>query len=280
MEYRIGCSGWSYEEWKEVFYPKDLEKLKWLSFYSEVFDFVEIDSTFYNIPKSFIVNSWSKKTPSNFAFSSKFPRLITHEKKFKHIEMELDNYLKSLLPLKSKLITLLIQLPPYLDLDRYYTDIEQFFSILDKSFRYSIEVRDKSWFCDKFYHLLKDNNICLVWNQLDIIQAPPIITTDFVYIRLIGDRSIKEKDFGKIVKDKIVELKHWSDIIMGLPNKDEHIQSVIVAANNHFAGFGPQTANTFRELLGLDSLSWTEKDSTNITDESKTNLITLNDFFR
>ncbi len=199
---------------------------------------------------------------------------------FKHIEIELDNYLKSLLPLKSKLITLLIQLPPYLDFDRYHEDIEQFFSSIDKSFRYSIEVRDKSWFCNKFFNLLKDNDICLVWNQLDIIQAPPVITTDFVYLRRIGDRSIKEKDFGKILKDKVVEPNHWSDIIMNLPDKDEHIQSVIVAANNHYAGFGPQTANRFRELLGLESLSWTDKDSMTIIDESKTNLMTLNDFFR
>ena len=79
MEHYLGCSGWSYDGWKGVFYPKDLDNRYWLSYYSKIFDFVEIDSTFYKIPSKFMVNNWNKRTPENFKFAV-VPKVITHDK--------------------------------------------------------------------------------------------------------------------------------------------------------------------------------------------------------
>jgi uncharacterized protein YecE (DUF72 family) len=80
----------------------------------------------------------------------------------------------------------------------------------NSNFRYAVEVRDRSWFQDLAYNFFASNDICMVWNQLAELRTPPIATTDFLYLRFIGDRSINEKDFGKIQKDKLMEMKKWS----------------------------------------------------------------------
>jgi hypothetical protein len=103
-----------------------------------------------------------------------------------------------------------------------------------------------------------DHDMCLVWSQLADIRTPPIVTSDFVYVRLIGDRSIHERDFGCIQMDRIKEMnivaRNFRD------DTDEGrlsgVKFAIVAANNHYAGFGPGTVNIFRQLLGLDELKW------------------------
>jgi uncharacterized protein YecE (DUF72 family) len=116
-------------------------------------------------------------------------------------------------------------------------------------------VRHNSWFDRKVYKLLSDNNICLAWSQLDTIQTPPELTSDFAYLRFIGDRSIDEKDFGRVQKDRLKELTLWSDSVRRVKDKAKF---AIVAANNHYAGFGPATANSFRKMVGLKEAVWEE----------------------
>jgi hypothetical protein len=100
--------------------------------------------------------------------------------------------------------------------------------------------------------------MCLVWSQLADIKTPPIVTSDFVYVRLIGDRSIQEKDFGRIQVDRITEMKKITRNFKDDTNEGKlsGVRFSIVAANNHFAGFGPGTVNIFRQLLGLEELKW------------------------
>jgi uncharacterized protein YecE (DUF72 family) len=202
LEYYLGCSGWSYEGWKGAFYPIDLDNRYWLSYYSKIFDFVEIDSTFYRIPSKFMVNNWNKRTPDNFRFAVKFPQVITHDKRLKDVGKEIEQFYDAMEPLYDKILVFLIQLPPSLQIVEGLDLIKNLQYTLDPSFRYAIEVRHHSWFNELFYNYMKDNNYCLVWSQQDILITPPILTTDFVYLRLIGDRSINERDFGKINKDR------------------------------------------------------------------------------
>ena len=96
----------------------------------------------------------------------------------------------------------------------------------------------------------------MAWNQLDKIQSPPIVTSDFVYLRLIGDRSIREDEFGKIQKDRQKEMKYWSDKFGTVGEYEKEVKIGIVAANNHYAGFGAATANMFRLMRGLPSVEW------------------------
>ena len=101
----------------------------------------------------------------------------------------------------------------------------------------------------------------MVWSQLAHLKTPPIVTTDFLYVRFIGDRSIDEKDFGKIQKDRLLEMKRWANEIKNVEYRKDRgrrkeVNLAMVAANNHYAGFGPGTANLFRKMAGLSELSW------------------------
>jgi len=166
-----------------------------------------------------------------------------------------------MLPLSDKLVTLLIQFPPSLKITEGLEALGQYDFYFDDTFRYAIEVRNPTWFNDLAFSFFKKNNICLVWNQLDAVQTPPVITSDFVYIRFIGDRSISEKDFGTIQRDRAQEMIKWSDKLKEVQEYEKDVEKAMVAANNHYAGFGPETSNMMREMLGLKRVEWgIEKD--------------------
>jgi uncharacterized protein YecE (DUF72 family) len=136
--------------------------------------------------------------------------------------------------------------------------IENLVSKLDNRFRYALEVRESSWFSDKVSDFLKENGMSHVWSIRDELKAPPIVTSNQIYIRFIGDRSINEKDFGKIVKDRERETKEYVDHIKRTRQDDadgQHHQMAIVF-NNHFAGFGPQSANEFLKLMNKPEVDW------------------------
>ncbi|HZA48718.1 MAG TPA: DUF72 domain-containing protein [Nitrososphaera sp.] len=256
MQPYIGCSGWSYDAWLGHFYPTNSDRRDLLKYYSRVFDFVEVDSSFYRIPNLFMTKRWASITPDNFRFTAKFPRSITHEKRLADPEKELRYFLEMMRPLQKKLLALLIQLPPTLSANEGLKKLEILIDLLDSNFRYTLEVRHTSWFnSKKFYKLLSDNNICLTWSQLDTTQTPPELTSDFLYLRFIGDRSIKEEDFGSIQKNRFEELQGWAEEVIKLRDKAKY---AIVAANNHYAGFGPATANSFRKMMGLKEAVWEE----------------------
>ncbi len=208
-----------------------------------------------------MVKLWNARTPPNFRFSAKFPRVITHEKKFHNCEKELDLFYNAVEPLKDKLLTLLIQFPPSFKIREGLDALGKYDFYFDDTFRYSIEVRHPSWFNDLAYNFFKRYNICLVWNQLDVVQTPPVVTSDFVYIRFIGDRSINEKDFGTIQRDRAIEMLNWANKLKEVQQHEKDVETAMVASNNHYAGFGPETSNMFREMLGLNRVRWgDEKD--------------------
>ena len=187
-------------------------------------------------------------TPDDFRFAAKIPRVITHEKAMTNCLRELELFYSALAPLREKLLCFVIQLPPSISFKGGFRALKNFVGILDAKYRYAVEVRHPSWFNEEFYAFLKAEQVCLVWNQLDTIRAPAVVTTDFLYLRLIGDRSISEKDFGKIQKDRIAEMEYWAEEVDKA--KAKGLKIGIVAANNHYAGFGPGTAEMFRKIIG------------------------------
>ena len=201
---------------------------------------------------------WASLTSDNFRFTAKFPRSITHEKRLAadaDSEKELRYFFDVMRPLRTKLLALLLQLPPSLTAREGVKKLEILTNMLDQDFRYAIEFRHQSWFERSVYRLLSDNNISLAWSQLDDIQTPAELTSDFVYLRFIGDRSIDEREFGRIQKDRSKDLKMWSN---SLDRVKDNATLAIVAANNHYAGFGPATANSFRKMVGLEEVVWEE----------------------
>lgn len=250
----MGCSGWSYTSWQGPFYPTNIENSSWLKYYSHVFDYVEIDSSFYSIPNIIMVNNWANRTPGNFKFTAKFPKIITHDKRLKDVGVELEQFFEAMSPLSNKILALLIQLPPSLKVFEGLESLRGLVPNLDAGFRYAIEVRDRSWLQDLAYNFFAKNNICLVWSQLGEMKTPPVVTTDFLYLRLIGDRGIHEKDFGRIQIDRVLEMQKWAESIKTI--EDERVRLAIITANNHYAGFGPGTVNIFRNMLGLPEANW------------------------
>jgi uncharacterized protein YecE (DUF72 family) len=261
LKFYVGCSGWSYTAWQGPFYPSDMKNSHWLEFYSKVFDYVEIDSTFYNIPSILTVKKWLKKTQDNFRFTAKFPKVITHDKRLKNVDNELEIFFKAISPLYEKTLALLIQLPPSMEIMEGLQRLRELVHILDNRFRYAVEVRHHSWFQDLAYNFFANNNICMVWSQIVGIRTPPIVTTDFLYLRFIGDRSLQEKDFGRIQKHRTPEMRKWVNRIKRAERNNgeegnKRLSLAIVAANNHYAGFGPVSANIFRRMVGLTEVEW------------------------
>ena len=206
-----------------------------------------------------MVKNWYKRTPENFRFTAKFPKVITHDKRLSDFdENQLNYFFESISELKEKLLALLIQLPPSIDIVEGLDALRNILPYLDKGFRYAVEVRNRSWFQDLAYNFFRNNQMCMVWSQLADIHTPPIVTTDFVYVRLIGDRSIEERDFGRIQIDRIKEMKKVARNFRKDPDEGNlsGVRFSIVAANNHYAGFGPGTVNIFRQLLGLEEVKW------------------------
>jgi uncharacterized protein YecE (DUF72 family) len=191
----------------------------------------------------------------------KFPKVITHDKHLADVTEEVYAFLNNMEPLQEKTLALLIQLPPSMQIMPGLVGLKELLPYLDRSFRYAVEVRHPSWFQDLAYNFFANNNICMVWSQLARMRTPPIITTDFLYVRFIGDRSIDEKDFGRIQKDRVLEMKQWADEIKNVESgnergKSKYVSLAMIAANNHYAGFGAGTANLFRKMVGLSELSW------------------------
>ena len=206
-----------------------------------------------------MVKNWYRRTPENFRFTAKFPKVITHDKRLVNFEEnQLRYFFDSISELKEKLLALLIQLPPSIDIVEGLDALRNILPYLDKGFRYAVEVRHRSWFQDLAYNFFRNNQMCLVWSQLAEIHTPPIVTSDFVYVRLIGDRSIQEKDFGRIQIDRVKEMKKVARNFRKDPDEGNlsGVRFSIVAANNHYAGFAPGTVNIFRQLLGLEEVKW------------------------
>ena len=255
MEIKIGCTGWSYQGWSGTFYPKNLKSSEWLKYYSQIFSITEINSTFYKIPSHEIVRKWSTDTPRHFKFTAKFPSIITHEKKLDKIDSEVFTFLTSLLPIHKKILALVLQLPPSLTFHDAKPRLEKLLDILPNDFLYPIEGRHKSWFTDEALNYFKQKKYCLVWNVVEGVNNPMPITSNYLYVRLIGDRSIPDNQFGKIRKNKTEVIKNWSQKLA----KISDIPLALVMANNHFEGFGPETANTLGENLGMKELIWEGK---------------------
>ncbi len=218
-----------------------------------------MDSTYYSIPSRFVVKGWKDKTPDDFRFTLKFPKEITHGKRLLDASRYLIPFFHALEPLVDKTLMLLIQLPPYLTKKNGYEYIENLVPKLDNRYRYALEVREPSWFDDGVCDFLKENNMPLVWSVRDDLTTPPMVTSHQIYIRFIGDRSISEMDFGKIIRDRQKEMKEYANHIIRMQQGDgigQQQQQIAIAFNNHFAGFGPQSANEFLRLMDKPEIDW------------------------
>jgi len=241
----LGTSGWSYKEWEEIFYKKG-EKRK-LRAYSQVFKTVEIDSTFYRYPSKGTVFGWLRYSPSNFIFSAKLPKVITHDKKLGlkgDVKSDLDAFLELMSPLQlgGKLACLLIQLPPKYDYNP--GNLEAFFQLLDPRFKFAVEFRNLSWMRDETWDLLRKYEVAYTVVDEPLLPPEVHLTADLAYFRWHGRG---ERPWFDYLYSK-EELEPW---IPKVEEASRKVKKVVGYFNNHFHGYAPENCLHLIERLGL-----------------------------
>jgi len=178
----LGTSGFSYKEWKPIFYPSDVADKQFLPFYATRLNSVEIDSTFYRMPSEKTIESWRTSTPENFRFSLKASQQITHRERLKAPSEAVD-YLSTVASgLNGRLGSILYQLPPFLKCDAQ--KLELFLSVLPRGTPATFEFRHESWFVEDIYRLLRKYNVALCIHDADDHTTPMELTAGFTYVRL------------------------------------------------------------------------------------------------
>jgi len=183
---RVGTSGYQYRHWRRRFYPTDLPQRRWLAWYAERFDTVEINNTFYGLPTAETVDHWREAAPRGFRYALKFSRYGSHIKRLKDPEASLPAFLEVAEGLGARLGPILVQLPP-----RWRADPERLRAFLEaapRRHRWAVEVRDLDWLRDEVYAVLADHDAALVIHDL-IEDHPRVRTASWTYLRYHGTGS-------------------------------------------------------------------------------------------
>jgi len=243
----IGTSGYNYPHWwNGTFYPSDLPQKKWLEFYTETFATVELNVSFYRLPKKEVFEGWYRRTPKKFVFAVKGNRFITHIKRLKDCREPLSLLFDHALPLKEKFGVVLWQLPPRFKFQK--ERLEEFSVLLStlprsKHHRHAFEFRDESWFCNEAFRILEEFGFafCIAHGSgLPFIEK---ITSDFVYLRLHGGELL----YGSNYSDN--ELEEWARRIQDWRKKGK---AVFVYFNNDAYGFAVKNAMALKKFVSQD----------------------------
>jgi uncharacterized protein YecE (DUF72 family) len=256
----LGTSSFSATGWEGSFYPKGMRPADYLAFYAEHFNTVEVDSTFYACPSARTVSNWSQKTPLGFVFSAKVPQSITHEKVLLDCDAEFKEFLNTMSILGEKLGPLVFQFP-FFDRRRSPTQetflwaLTAFLKKVPTDHKYAVEIRNKTWLDAHCADVLRKHKVSLVLQDLSSTPGPldltkrfDPITTDWTYVRWLGNRKAIEKvtqTWDKTVVDRTAELGSWVDYCYQLKKRGVLIYAY---ANNHYAGHSPATIEQFRSL--------------------------------
>jgi uncharacterized protein YecE (DUF72 family) len=261
---KLGSCAWNFEDWRDVFYPPALASNREIAYYAQYLPAVEIDSTFYAAPRAEVVAAWADKTPADFTFTAKLPRQITHEARLRGCEENLALFLASLRPFGSKLGAVLAQFPPSFHLDGNEEALRSFVDALPVAggVRFAFEFRHASWHQPRIARLLEDNAICWVWNDVSSLETQGAAafeflpaTTDFLYLRLLGDQGTKFRPdgsrqfrYGSLLWPRDAGLENWAH---RLCKHLGDLQRIFIMINNHYEGFSPLTCQRLGRLLGV-----------------------------
>lgn len=200
----IGCSGFHYKEWKEVFYPKGVPQTKWFEYYCKHFNTIELNTTFYRFPRPEALQSWQDRSPDDFKFSVKGPRLISHYKMFIDCERMLGDFYASVYEgLGGKLGCVLFQLPKRL----LYSEevLNRIIESLNPTFDNVIEFRDESWWNKKVYTALKKHKISFCGISHPTLMDDVVKNTSILYYRFHGVPVLYKSEYKKSFIKQITE---------------------------------------------------------------------------
>ncbi len=230
MNLYVGTSGYSYKEWKGTFYPVDISTKGMLHYYGERFRTVEINNTFYRMPKISVLEAWSGEVPADFKFVLKASRQITHMQRLKDAADSVSYLLEAAGTLKERLGALLFQLPPNLKKD--VPRLRDFLALLPPKRRVAFEFRHQSWFDEEVFGLLSNHRatLCIAEAENDL-EVPIVATGDWGYLRL------RRPDYDD------AELRKWVHLV-----REQGWQDLFVFFKHEDEGKAPQIAKRFLEL--------------------------------
>ena len=232
MRYHVGTSGFSYDEWKGSFYPEDLPKTKMLAYYARHFGAVEINNTFYRMPKESVLEGWMEQVPDDFSFVLKVHRRITHQKKLQECEDDVAYLLGQADVLGERRGPFLVQTPPWLKKDT--ERLTGFLETLPEGTRAAFEFRSSSWFDHEVYGILRDREMALVVSDMDDGDEPPVVpTAAYGYARLRRTRYDDD------------ELESWARRF-----EETGWERCWVFFKHEEEGTGPELAGRFERITG------------------------------
>jgi uncharacterized protein YecE (DUF72 family) len=236
--YYIGTSGWHYEHWRAVFYPENLAKPKWLEFYSNQFNTVELNNSFYRLPSENAFAAWRDSSPADFSFSVKVSRFITHIKRLKDTTQAVGTFVSRARILGDKLGPLLYQLPP--NMHRNDAVLDSFLSSLPLGMKHVFEFRHKSWLEEGVFQILRKHRVGFCIFDMPDVSCPVLATADFAYVRFHGSTGL----YFSCYSDE--ELADWAKRLAGLA---ADLKEVYIYFNNDAGGYAVQNARTLRAYL-------------------------------
>jgi uncharacterized protein YecE (DUF72 family) len=236
----IGCSGWNYKHWRERIYPAGLPAKRWLEYYAQLFNTVEVNSTFYRLASEKAVHEWVRQTPEQFVFAVKASRYLTHVKRLTNVETGINRFYEPLQALvkEGKLGPVLWQLPE--SFRRADDRLTGLLAALPPG-RHCVEFRHPSWFSDDVYKLLSEHNVALVVaDHPDREFGSPVLTADWTFVRFHQG----EQDDGSYSHK---QLRRWADQISEWREGAE----VYAYFNNDQFGSAVDNGQALKELLGI-----------------------------
>lgn len=230
MNILVGTSGWSYKEWKGSFYPSDLSSDGMLAYYATRLPTVEINNSFYRIPREKVLMDWAAQVPPEFRFILKASRRITHINRLANQDDSLEYFMRTVNVLGERLGPTLFQCPPSLRLD--LPRLHEFLARVPRTWRSALEFRHPSWFTDEVYDALRAHDVALVAAEEDDDATPLVATASWGYLRL--RRTLYATD----------ELATWA----GRVREQPWDEAFVFLKHDEEGGTGPEAAVALAEM--------------------------------
>jgi uncharacterized protein YecE (DUF72 family) len=237
LQWKIGCSGYHYSEWKRIFYPENITQRKWFEYYAEHYNALELNVTFYRFPRLNTLNTWYERSPGNFSFAVKAPRLITHYKRLNDAQRVLHDFYKAAKDsLKEKLGCVLFQFPSSFVYEEHR--LERIVNLLDHSVSNVVEFRHPSWWQDNVYRAFEERNIVFCGMSHPELPDKVVKTSGKVYYRLHG---VPHLYYSKYDVPKLEQLVNDITSLNG-------VEQAFIFFNNTAEGAALHNAKQLQEL--------------------------------
>lgn len=234
----IGTSGFHYKHWRGEFYPEKLAASKWLDYYAQHFDTVELNNTFYRLPPESGVENWRESTPKGFCFAVKGSRFLTHMKKLNDPGPGIEKFFERVDRLGKKLGAVVFQLPPFWEVN--VERLDAFLWTLPRRRRYAFELRNPTWHSDAVYRILRRHNAAFCVFEIAGFRSPCEITADFTYVRLHGPGAAYQGAYSAAT------LRRWAARIR---DWQKSLKAIYLYFDNDQAGYAAKNALSLKRML-------------------------------